>query len=364
MGLIAHVIFSVSDPGFMFVDGGCSEISEHGTAFGDHGFFGGTNDVEFFRIDLCEEYGSPVPGDVIVIGTAAGISQEESIAVCEPMLLGVVTAEIETVIEGPGFDGSEMETIIADGDVAFEVIAEGEVEPARVFDEGGFADTSFDGNGDFVTVGFVNHGFAIEATPHDGGRVIGMRRVIEVHGDQERAVIVDMPLNATGGNEVEFSVGIRGFEIFPFGPTIGFWVVDRIGALMGTGFGDKLFACFAVNQFNADGDEFARGGMPSGGDVGNSDVGVIGAGSPIEFRGENRRGPGFSEVIGAHEGDAGIMIGNAEVLLQSDDESRSAVFALSGDGGDAWMKPAEFGAEFLMNDVEFYIEGDLLRLSI
>lgn len=132
---------------------------------------------------------------------------------------------------------------------------------------------------------------------------------------------------------------------------------------MGAGFGEKLFALVAVNEFDSDGNEFARGGVPAGSDVGDCDVGIIGAGAPIEFRGEHRRGPGFSEVIGAHEGDARIMIGDAEVLLQSDDESRGSVLALSGDGGDARMKPAEFGAEFLMDDVEFYIEGNLLRLS-
>lgn len=169
----------------MFGDRSGTEVSEHDAAFGDDGLFRGTDDVEFLGIDLGEEDGGTIAGNVIVVGASAGVGEEESVAVGKPMLLGVIAAEVRAVVEGPGFDGGEMEAVVADGDVAFEIVTECEVEASVVFDEGGFADAAFDGNGDFIAVSFVDESFSVEATAHDGGGVVGMRGVIEVHGNEK-----------------------------------------------------------------------------------------------------------------------------------------------------------------------------------
>lgn len=167
-----------------------------------------------------------------------------------------------------------------------------------------------------------------------------------------------MPLDATGSNEVELAIGVGGVECFPGGPAVGFRIVEGIGALVRFRFGEELFPGAAVDELDADGNDFAGGGVPAGGDIRDGDVGVVGACLPVEFFGELRLGPGFSEIIGAHVIDAGIVVGDAEVFLQGGDDDWHAILAESGNGRDAGMEPAEFGAEFPMDDIEARFKGE------
>ena len=63
------------------------------------------------------------------------------------------------------------------------------------------------------------------------------------------------------------------------------------------------------------GDEFARGGMPAGGNVANGDGGSVGSRHPVQFRARVRSGPGRAEIVGAHDAQARVIVRHTQMLL-------------------------------------------------
>src|SRR5258706_7763708 len=81
--------------------------------------------------------------NMVVVGAAACIDQEQAVAMREPMLLRVVAPEIAAVVEPPGNDRFPVQAVTAAGYITALVVAQGQevaasecgdrrfVEPAR-----------------------------------------------------------------------------------------------------------------------------------------------------------------------------------------------------------------------------------------
>ena len=78
-------------------------------------------------IDLGHEQRSAIAGDVIVVRPASRVGQEQSVAVRQPVRLGVVAAQVLSVVERPGLRLAEIQSVVARGDVSPGVVSQSQV---------------------------------------------------------------------------------------------------------------------------------------------------------------------------------------------------------------------------------------------
>ena len=124
--------------------------------------------MQRLRVDLRHEQRRAMADDVIVVRPAAGVDEEQPVAVGEPVLLRVVAAEFFAVVEGPRPHRCEVQTVVADADVAAEVVAHREEVAAAEENDRGFDEAALDGEIELVAVANVTELLAVEAALDDG----------------------------------------------------------------------------------------------------------------------------------------------------------------------------------------------------
>ena len=129
VGLGADEVLGVSDPGFVRCDRRRAEVAEHHASFGQQRLFGSAEDLEIFRIDLGDEDRGAVSRDVVVVGSAPGVGQEQTAVVCQPVRLGVVAPQIIAIVERPFLGRLKVQTVVARRDIGGGVVAQREVVP-------------------------------------------------------------------------------------------------------------------------------------------------------------------------------------------------------------------------------------------
>ena len=87
-------------------------------------------------------------------------------------------------------------------------------------------------------------------------------------------------------------------------------------------------------------------------------AGAVGAGNflPVEFRRECGFGPGGAAVVGSHEIETRIMVGDAKMFLQRAEDDRCLFGIARRYRGDSGMEPAIIGMQLLVNHVTLHLE--------
>ena len=128
--------FAGHDPGFVFGDVGDVEVAHACSVFGDGDAFGVADYAKAVRVDLGDVEGGSRSDHAVVQFAAAVVDQVEGVVAREPVLLGVVVAQVAAVVEGPWFVGVEVQAVVADADDSSHVVADGEVEAVLEAGEG------------------------------------------------------------------------------------------------------------------------------------------------------------------------------------------------------------------------------------
>jgi len=68
-----------------------------------------------------------MPRNVIVVGPAARVRQEQAAAVRQPVRLCVVTSQVRAIVEGPRPGCAELLSVVTCGDIGSRVVAESQV---------------------------------------------------------------------------------------------------------------------------------------------------------------------------------------------------------------------------------------------
>ena len=149
-----------SDPGFGFVDLGDVEITQAGPFFRNQDLFSRADNLKLIGIYSGNEERRAMAEDVIIVRAAAGVDEEEGFAVDDPVLLGVVAAEVGTIIKGPALGFVKVKSILTHGDITMIVMTNGHEETTIKVGQRGFPQTSLGRKGEFVPVLHVGEGFS------------------------------------------------------------------------------------------------------------------------------------------------------------------------------------------------------------
>jgi hypothetical protein len=123
-------------------DGRGAEVTQHHATFRQHDLFRATNDLQRLRIHLGDEHRSTMAGNVIVVGRAPRVRQQQPFAVRQPVCLSVVAAQIRSVVEFPGPRLVKLEPVVARGDISRVVIPQSQVVLPLEVREGGFSESA------------------------------------------------------------------------------------------------------------------------------------------------------------------------------------------------------------------------------
>ena len=107
-------------------------------------------------------------GDVVVVRAAAGVDQEEAVAVGEPVLLRVVAPQLLAVVERPGLDRAVVQAVVADRDVTLQVVADRQEIATPGAGQRRLAEPADDVQRQHVAVLAVGQRVAVEGAAHDG----------------------------------------------------------------------------------------------------------------------------------------------------------------------------------------------------
>ena len=293
--------------------------------------------------------------DVVVVGTTAGVDQEEAVGVGDPVLLGVVGAQLFAVVKGPGLGFVEVESVAAAGDVALHIVAEGKEKSALVFGEGGLGKTALHGHGVHAAVLHVGEGVAVEAGAHHGGAVLLGVFPLEINGQQDVAIGQVDALGATGA--VVEEVGLVGhLHVLPSGPGARFGIVDRIGGRPCAVGVDELIV-LVIHGGVARAQELAGGGVPLGGEVTDDRCAAVTIGDAPEVFVLGGPAPGLATVVGPHfvEGVENIRATQEELLHGEHHRGR-----FPRDGPRTGMDPAGLFVEARTDGLQLNIVVDRL----
>ena len=93
--------FGDDDPRFAFIDPAASEVAEPGAALRHRYTLRGTDYAQRIRVDFRQEQRCAVAEYMAVVSGAAGVDQKQAAAAGNPVLLGVVVAQLFAIIEPP-----------------------------------------------------------------------------------------------------------------------------------------------------------------------------------------------------------------------------------------------------------------------
>ncbi len=106
--------FGDGDPRFVFADLGDPEIAEAGLLFQEEKMLGRADDVEALMINLGDEQRRTMAKNMVVLRPAACVDEPQTVSgMTQPVLLGVVVAEVCAVVEGPLLRFGERQGTIA-----------------------------------------------------------------------------------------------------------------------------------------------------------------------------------------------------------------------------------------------------------
>ena len=117
-----------SDPGFGFVDLDDVEITQAGPFSRNQDLFSRADNLKLIGIYSGNEERRAMAEDVIIVRAAAGVDEEEGFAVDDPVLLGVVAAEVGTIIKGPALGFVKVKSILTHGDIIMIIMTNGHDE--------------------------------------------------------------------------------------------------------------------------------------------------------------------------------------------------------------------------------------------
>ena len=148
------------------------------------------------RPTLAAEERRAVADDVVVVGTASGIDEEKTVAVCQPVLLRVVAAEFRAVVEVPGLWLGKVQSVITHTDVAALVIAQREVVAATKSNQRRLVKPTRYVEAEYIAVPLEDELLAIEAAFGHGRAESVLGAFADVERHEQLSVAVHHPLCA------------------------------------------------------------------------------------------------------------------------------------------------------------------------
>ena len=246
-----------------------------------------------------------------------------------PLLLGVVTAELSTVVKGPGPDRGEVEAVVAHGHVAPLVVADGHEVTTTVpgerllVDSAGSIEIQLRPLGDITEIQTVEPQPRDRATKGELPLLVRDRRREEIKGHEQGPVGFDQPLTMDGVQEGALVRGGGKDERHPRGPAAGRRVVGNpngIAAVLNPGKTVRR-----VGRRVTDADDLPGRRMPAQGNVADPDGEPRGTRSQTGAGPLRGRGPRAAAVPGLQRTQAGVEVAAQRLLNGHDGVGRAII---------------------------------------